>query len=65
MEPIDSLRARSGSVIIQGDIAVLSFLAEIDGHPNVAVSMRVHVLEQLQSRIARALDARASPSAQD
>jgi len=36
----------------------LAFLAEIDGHPNVAVSMRVHVLEQLQSRIARALDAR-------
>jgi len=58
MERIDSFNARSGSVIIHGEIAVLTFLAEIDGHPNVAVSMRVHVLEQLQSRIARALDAR-------
>jgi len=61
MERIDSFNARSGSVIIQGEIAVLTFLAEIDGHPNVAVSMRVHVLKQLQSRIARALDARSDP----
>jgi len=58
LERIDSFNARSASVLIQGDLAVLTFLAEIDGHPNVAVSMRVHILEQLQARIARALDAR-------
>jgi len=40
-------------------IAVLSFLTAIDDRPNVAISMRVHALELLQSRIARALAARA------
>jgi hypothetical protein len=62
MEPIENVRSRSGSVIIEGDTAVLSFLAEIHGHANVAVSMRVHDLEQLQSRIARALSARKEQS---
>jgi len=50
-----NFHARSGDVIIDGDVAVLSFLTAIDGHQNVAVSMRVHVLELLQSRITRAL----------
>jgi hypothetical protein len=62
MEPIENVHARSASVIIEGETAVLSFLAAIDGHPNVAVSMRVHDLEQLQSRISRALDVRKEQS---
>jgi len=59
MEPQKTLHARSADVLIEGDIAVLSFLTAIDDRPNVAISMRVHALELLQSRIARALAARA------
>jgi hypothetical protein len=65
VESIQNVHARSGSVIINGDVAVLSFLASIDGHPNVAISMSLHVLEQLQSRITRALSDRAKPSPQE
>ena len=57
MEPQTILHARSADVLIEGDIAVLSFLTAIDDRPNVAISMRVHALELLQSRISRALEA--------
>ncbi len=57
MEPQEILHARSVDVLVEGDIAVLSFLTAIDDRPNVAISMRVHTLELLQSRISRALAA--------
>ncbi|HUJ83665.1 MAG TPA: hypothetical protein VLW83_17400 [Candidatus Acidoferrales bacterium] len=57
MEPQKTFHARSVDVLVEGDIAVVSFLTAIDDHPNVTISMRVHVLELLQSRIARALAA--------
>jgi hypothetical protein len=57
MEQQKTFHARSVDVLVEGDIAVVSFLTAIDDHPNVAISMRVHVLELLQSRIARALAA--------
>ena len=57
MEPQETLHARSADVLIEGGVAVLSFLTAIDDRPNVAISMRVHVLELLQSRISRALAA--------
>lgn len=62
MEPQETLHARSVDVLIEGDVAVLSFLTAIDDRPNVAISMRVHALELLQSRIARALAARPEPT---
>jgi hypothetical protein len=64
MEQLDPHEARSGSVLIEGDLAVLTFLTAIDGGSNVAVSMKVHVLERLHERIARALDERQLPSPQ-
>ncbi|HKN29863.1 MAG TPA: hypothetical protein VJY34_19050 [Roseiarcus sp.] len=57
MEPQKTLHARSADVLIEGDIAVLSFLTAIDDRPDIAISMRVHVLELLKSRISRALAA--------
>ena len=62
MQHIENFHARSGSVLIKGDVAVVSFLAEINGQPNIAVSMKVHVLELLQSRIERALAAQPRPA---
>jgi len=59
MSPQEIFHARSVDVLIEGDVAVLSFLTAIDDRPNVAISMRVHALELLQSRIACALAARA------
>jgi hypothetical protein len=59
MEQQKTFHARSVDVLVEGDIAVVSFLTAIDDHPNVAISMRVHVLELLQSRIARALAAQS------
>ena len=56
-EPRETLHARSADVLIEGDVAVLSFLTAMDDHPNLAISMRVHALELLQARIARALAA--------
>ena len=56
-EPRETLHARSADVLIEGDVAVLSFLTAIDDRPDVAISMRVHALELLQARIARALAA--------
>jgi len=55
MEKIENFQARSAEVVIRDDVAVISFLTAIDDGANVAVSMRVEVLERLQSRIARAL----------
>ncbi len=55
----ETLYARSADVLIEGDIAVLSFQTAIDERPNVAISMRVNSLELLRSRIARALAAEA------
>jgi len=49
MEPQETLHAPSVDVLVERDVAVSSFLA-IDDRPNVAISMRVHVLELLQSR---------------
>lgn len=57
MERIQNFEARSADVIINDDIAIISFLTAIEGQPNAAVSMRVDVLARLQSRISRALDA--------
>ena len=65
MSPQEILHARSVDVLIEGDVAVLSFLTAIDDRPNVAISMRVHALELLQSRIARALAARAGGAPSD
>jgi hypothetical protein len=65
MDELVSYEARSGSVIIEGNVAVLTFLTAIDGQSNIAVSMKAHVLEQLQSRIARALSDRPRPSPQE
>jgi hypothetical protein len=62
MAPNETFHARSADVRIEGDVAVLSFLTAIDDHPNVAISMRVHTLELLQSRIARALAAQPKPT---
>ena len=58
MEHIQPFQARSGDILIDGDVAVLSFLTAIDGQENVSISMRVHVLELLHARITRALNAR-------
>ena len=58
MEHQQPLHARSGDVLIEGDVAVLSFLTAIDGQPNVSVSMKTHVLEALHVRITRALNER-------
>ena len=57
MEPQETLHARSADVLIEGEVAVLSFLTAIDDRPNIAVSMKVHALELLQARISRALEA--------
>jgi hypothetical protein len=62
MEQLQPYNARSGDVLIEGEIAVLSFLTAIDGHPNVSVSMKVHALERLHARITRALNERPKPS---
>ena len=58
MEHQQPFHARSGDVLIEGDVAVLSFLTSIDGQPNVSVSMKTHVLESLHLRIMRALNER-------
>jgi len=58
MEHQDPFHARNGDVLIEGGVAVLSFLTAIDGQPNVSVSMTVHVLERLHARVARALNER-------
>ena len=58
MEPQEIFHARSADVLIEGDVVVLSFLTAIDEGPNLSISMKVHALELLQSRIARALNAR-------
>jgi hypothetical protein len=55
MDSHKPFHARSGDVLIEGDLAVLSFLTAIDGEPNVSVAMDLRVLERLQSRIERAL----------
>jgi hypothetical protein len=57
MESQETLHARSADVLIEGDVAVLTFLTAVDDRPNVAIAMRVHTLELLQARIARALAA--------
>jgi hypothetical protein len=57
MSSQETFHARSADVLIEGETAVLSFLTAIDDRPNVAVVMRVHTLERLQARIARALAA--------
>ncbi len=62
MERQEILHARSVDVVIEGDVAVLSFLTAIDDRPNVAISMRVQALERLQSRISRALAAQTKPT---
>ena len=62
MEHQEPFSARSGDVLVEGNIAVLSFLTAIDGHDNVSVSMKVDVLERLHDRIARALKERQKPS---
>lgn len=59
MERQETLHARSVDVLIEGDVAVLSFLTAMDDRPNVAITMRVRALERLQSRISRALAARS------
>ena len=56
-DPRETLHARSADVLIEGDVAVLSFLTAIDDRPYLAISMRVRALERLQSRIMRALAA--------
>ena len=58
MEHQQPFHARSGDVLIEGDVAVLSFLTAIDGQQNVSVSMKTHVLESLHARITRALHER-------
>jgi hypothetical protein len=58
MEHPELFHARSGDVLIEGDVAVVSFLTAIDGQPNVSVSMKLHVLERVHERIARALKER-------
>ena len=59
MEHQEPFSARSGDVLIEGNIAVLSFLTAIDGQHNVSVSMKVvDVLERLHERIGRALKER-------
>jgi hypothetical protein len=65
MEHQKPFQARSGDVLIEGDIAVLSFLTAIDGQPNVSVSMKVHVLEWLHGRITRALNDRPQQAPQE
>jgi hypothetical protein len=65
MEPQETLHARSADVLIEGEVAVLSFLTAIDDRPNLAISMRVHALELLQSRIARALAAQLKETGRD
>jgi len=65
MDELISYEARSGSALIEGNVAVLTFLTAIHGQSNIAVSMKVHALEQLQSRIARALSERPKPSPQE
>ena len=57
MKSQETRHARSADVLIEGDVAVLSFLTAIDDRPNLAISMRVRALERLQSRITRALAA--------
>lgn len=64
MEPQETLHARSADVLIEGDVAVLSFLTAIDDRPNLAISMKVHALELLHTRIGRALAARRKPPGQ-
>jgi hypothetical protein len=64
MQPAEPYEARSGSVIVEGEIAVLSFLTAIHGQQNVSVSMKVHVLETLHARITRALKRRPKPALQ-
>jgi hypothetical protein len=58
MEPQETLHARGADVLIEGGIAVLSFLTAIDDRSNLAISMRVRALERLRSRIARAVAAK-------
>ena len=65
MERQETLHAQSADVLIEGDVAVLSFLTAMDDHPNVAISMRVHALELLQSRISRALAAQPKQTPTD
>jgi hypothetical protein len=62
MEHPQPFHARSGDVRIEGEVAVLSFLTAIDGHPNVSVSMKLHALERLHARITRALNEPPKPS---
>ena len=62
MENLKPFHARSGDVVIDGDLAVLSFLTAIEGEPNISVAMDRHVLERLHERIARALTAPPSQS---
>jgi hypothetical protein len=63
MENQTPFHARSGDVLIEGELAVLSFLTAIDGEPNISVAMERHVLERLHERIARALTAPPQQSA--
>ena len=58
MEHQQPFHARSGDVLIGGDVAVLSLLTSIDGQQNVSVSMKTHVLESLHLRIMRAQNER-------
>jgi hypothetical protein len=62
MANLHPYEARSGDVLISNDIAVISFLAAVDGQPNVSVSMRVEVLQLLHARITRALTGAPKPS---
>ncbi len=63
-ETILNFQSRSADVIISDHVAVLTFLTAIDGQENIAVSMRLHELERLQSRITRALEAHPKPAEQ-
>ncbi len=62
MEHQEPFGARSGDVLIEGNVAVLSFLTAIDGQPNISVSMNVDVLKRLHARITRALNEWQQPS---
>jgi hypothetical protein len=64
-ESILNFQSHSADVIISDDVAVLTFLAAIDGQDNIAVPMHRHELERLRSRITRALNAQTKPFVQD
>ncbi len=51
MNPQEILHARSVDVLIEGDVAVLSFLTAIDDRPNVAISMRVRAGAELSIKL--------------